>query len=110
MISDFAKLGYKIMGITQMKVEEVTEEQFKEMTDTTVRTFEKEMAHANITAVTGTDAKRNRAFITFYRNYLAHSEAMKLVKQIPFPEQETLSRSSSTWKVECNTEYSLCQR
>src|SRR4030066_1497567 len=39
MIPDFSKLGYKIMGITQMKVEEVNKEQFKEMVDTEVRPF-----------------------------------------------------------------------
>ena len=100
MIPDFSKLGYKIMGITQMKVEEVNKGQFEEMVDTEVRPFEKEMVFANLLAVVGADAGKNRAFVTLYKDYSAYAEAMKIVKQVSFSRGEDVE----SFLVDLNTE------
>jgi DNA-binding Lrp family transcriptional regulator len=89
MIPDFAKLGYKIMGITQMKVKDESEKNM-EAEFTAVKTMEKERAFANFMAVIGTDASKNRAFITFYKNYSAYSEGIRAAKKLPFYEGEEI--------------------
>jgi len=89
MIPDFAKLGYKIMGITQMKVKEDSEAKM-EGEFTAVKTMEKERAFANLMAVIGTDANKNRAFITFYKNYSAYSEGIRAARKLPFYEGEEI--------------------
>jgi len=88
MIPDFSKLGYNIMGITQMKAKEVNKEQFEEMIETEARQFEKEEVYANILAVIGANAGKNRAFVTLYKDYSAYSEAMKMVKEVSFSQGE----------------------
>ena len=89
MIPDFAKLGYKIMGITQMKVKEESEDS-TEAEFTAVRTMEKERVHANFMAVIGTAAHKNRTFVTFYKSYSAYSEGMRVAKRLPFYKGEEI--------------------
>ncbi|HVP26350.1 MAG TPA: winged helix-turn-helix transcriptional regulator [Candidatus Bathyarchaeia archaeon] len=86
MIPDFAKLGYELMGITLMNVDEDSPEHLAQAREKGARMFEKETVHANLMAVSGSEAYKNRAFITFYKTYADYAKAMDLVKQIPFSE------------------------
>jgi DNA-binding Lrp family transcriptional regulator len=88
MIPDFAKLGYTMMGITQMKVDETSQEHLTQAREKAAEMFEKETVHANIMAVAGIEGGKNRVFITFYKNYGDYSNAMKLVRLIPFSAAE----------------------
>jgi DNA-binding Lrp family transcriptional regulator len=88
MIPDFAKLGYTMMGITQMKVDETSQEYSAQAREKAAEIFEKETAYANIMAVAGTGGGKNRLFITFYKNYGEYSETMRFVRLIPFSAAE----------------------
>jgi hypothetical protein len=41
-------------------------------------------------AVSGIDHNKNRLFISFYENYSAFAEAMRLTRQLPFADVESM--------------------
>jgi DNA-binding Lrp family transcriptional regulator len=89
-IPDFSKLGYEIMGITSIAVhEQPQKEGFKEIRKMTAE-VEKSHPHASLMAVNGINHNKNRLFITFYENYSAYAEAMKLTKQLPFADVDSI--------------------
>lgn len=90
MIPDFSKLGYKIMGITSIYVHErPSEGGFKEIARMTSE-VEKGHPHASLVAVSGISHSKNRLFITFYEDYSAYVEAMRLTKQLPFADVDSI--------------------
>jgi DNA-binding Lrp family transcriptional regulator len=89
-IPDFRKLGYKIMGATFIELREPLDKQkLKEIERMTVQ-IEKNKPHASLMAVSGLDRDKNRLFITFYENYSAYVEAMKLTKNLPFANVDSM--------------------
>lgn len=90
MIPDFRKLGYEIMGITSIAVrEQPSKEGFKEIGKLTAE-VEKSHPYASLMAVNGINQNKDRLFITFYENYSAYTEAMKLTKQLPFIDVDSI--------------------
>jgi DNA-binding Lrp family transcriptional regulator len=88
-IPDFHKLGYEIMGITSIAVrDQPSKEGFKEIRG--ARELEESHPHASLIAVSGIDHNRNRLFITFYENYSAYAEAMRLTRQLPFADVDSV--------------------
>lgn len=89
-IPDFSKLGYEIMGITSIALrEQPQKEGFKEIRKMTAE-VEKSHPHASLMAVNGIGPKKNTLFITFYENYSAYSEALKLTRQLPFANVDSI--------------------
>lgn len=86
MIPDFAKLGYRLMGLTFIKEEKpLSKEEFSVVRKKTAE-LEKKKPHACLMAVSGNGLGKDRFFITFYENYSAYVNAMELVKQVPLIE------------------------
>jgi DNA-binding Lrp family transcriptional regulator len=84
MIPDFSKLGYEIMGITSLEVEEKPPQVgFKEIRKATLEA-EKNKPHAGLMIVNGIGNNKNRLFIDFYENYSAYSEVISMLKGLPF--------------------------
>jgi len=82
-IPDFRALGYNIMGITSLEVSQpVTEEKFKEIRKVTLEISEKD-PHPALMAVNGLSQKKNRVFISFYKDYADYMDTMKTAKQMP---------------------------
>ncbi len=90
MIPDFIKLGYTLMGITQIGVDQTDQEYYTQAREAAARDYEEEMTHGNILVVSGTGDSTNRAFVTYYKNYSDYVEAMKLVKGISFSRADTV--------------------
>jgi DNA-binding Lrp family transcriptional regulator len=83
-IPDFSKLGYEIMGITSIAVrDQPYKEGFKEIRKLAAE-VEKKHPHASLMAVSGINRNKNRLFITFYEDYSAYVEALRLTRQLPF--------------------------
>jgi len=90
MIPDFHKLGYEIMGITSIAVhDQPYKDGFKEIRRMTAE-VEKSHPHASLMAVSGANHNKNRLFVTLYENYSAYTEAMKLTKQLPFTDVDSI--------------------
>ena len=83
-IPDFRALGFNIMGITSLEVSQpVTEEKFKEIRKVTLEISEKD-PHPALMAVNGLSQKKNRVFISFYKDYADYMDTMKTAKQMPY--------------------------
>jgi DNA-binding Lrp family transcriptional regulator len=89
MIPDFSKLGYEIMGITSLKVEEKPQVGFKEIRKATFEA-EKSNHHAGLMIVNGIGNNKNRLFIDFYEDYSAYVEVIKAVKGFPFIDVDSI--------------------
>lgn len=90
MIPDFAKLGYKLMGISFIKHEDVVGESItSEIRKQTIE-VEKNNPYASFMAVDGEGLKKERMFISLYRTYSDFNRAMGLAKQLPFVNVESL--------------------
>jgi len=90
MIPDFQKLGYTLMGATLIGITETPEiKAFEEIRKRTQEVEEKN-PHALLMAVNGQNRNKNRLFITFYKDYSAYSEAMRLAKSLPYVSLDTL--------------------
>ena len=100
MIPDFAKLGYTLLGITQIGVDQTDREYYTQAREVAARDYEEEKIHANILVVSGTGDNTNRAFVTFYKNYSDYAEAVKLVKGIAFSKADAVK----TFLVDLKTE------
>ena len=90
MIPDFAKLGYKLMGISFIKLEDafnqtITSEIRKETTE-----IEKNNPYAAFMGVDGEGLKKDRMFISLYKTYSDFNRAMGLAKRLPFVNIESL--------------------
>ena len=83
MIPDFAKLGYKLMGVSFIKLEEPQSALISSELEKAVIEVEKNNPHASLMAVDGVGLQKDRMFITFYEDYSAYSSAMRLTKQLP---------------------------
>jgi DNA-binding Lrp family transcriptional regulator len=90
MIPDFAKLGYELMGVTLIGVSDQVDASEFEAIKTETGKLEREHPHASLMAVSGFDRNKNRLFITFYKDYSAYSEAMKLTRELPFVNVENM--------------------
>jgi DNA-binding Lrp family transcriptional regulator len=89
-IPDFSKLGYEIMGVTSIAVrEQPQKEGFNEIKKMTAQ-VEKSHPHASLMAANGISRNKNRLFITFYENYSAYVEAMRLTRQLPFADVDSI--------------------
>jgi DNA-binding Lrp family transcriptional regulator len=105
MIPDFRRLGYEIMGITSLAVQEgLTGERLQEVRKMSTE-LEKCNPHASLMAVNGMDHGKNRLFISFYEDYSDYLNAMKLTKQIPFTNVDSLE--SFLVNLEDETSYRL---
>jgi hypothetical protein len=51
---------------------------------------EKSRLHASLMAVNGIEHNRNRLFIAFYENYAAYADAMRLARQLPFADVDSI--------------------
>ena len=90
MIPDFAKLGYKLMGISFIKLEDATGESItSEIREKTIE-IEKKNPYASFMAVDGEGLKKERMFISLYRTYSDFYRAMGLAKQLPFINIDSL--------------------
>jgi DNA-binding Lrp family transcriptional regulator len=89
-IPDFHKLGYEILGITSINAADSSSVWGFEKIRKLTTELEKNNPHASLMAVNGVGNRKNRTFITFYRDYSAYNEAMKLTKQLPFADVDTL--------------------
>ncbi len=90
MIPDFRALGYTIMGATLLGLRELlTEERFNEIRKITTK-IEESNPHAALLAVNGMGSSKNRLFISFYENYSDYVEAIRLTRQIPFVNVESI--------------------
>lgn len=89
-IPDFQKLGYELMGITSIAVhEQLSKEGFEDIRRATAE-VEKSKPHASLMAVNGSDHDKNILFITFYQDYSAYANAMRLTKELPFANVDSL--------------------
>ena len=89
-IPDFSRLGYTIMGATLLGLSEpFTEERNNEVRQTVIK-IEEDKPHASLLAVNCLGDGKNRLFITFYENYGDYVEAMRLTRQIPLVNVETI--------------------
>ena len=90
MIPDFRALGYAIMGATLLEVRGAyTEDKLKEIRKITTK-IEESNPRAALLAVNGLGDGKNRLFITFYENYSDHIESMRLTRQIPQVDVESI--------------------
>lgn len=90
MIPDFRALGYTIMGATLLGLRELlTEERIKEIRKITTK-IEENNPHAALLAVNGVGSSENRLFISLYENYSDHVDAIRLTRQIPFVNVESI--------------------
>jgi DNA-binding Lrp family transcriptional regulator len=101
MIPDFGKLGYEIMGITSLKVEETPQVEFKDIRKATLEA-EKSNPHAGLMIVNGIGNNKNRLFIDFYENYSAYAEVIKTLKTLPFINVESMDSFLVDLKDETN--------
>jgi DNA-binding Lrp family transcriptional regulator len=105
MIPDFRRLGYEIMGITSLAVQEgLSREKLHEVRKTSTE-LDKSNPHAALMAVNGMNHGKNRLFISFYEDYSDYLNAMKLAKQIPFANVDSLE--SFLVNLEDETSYRL---
>jgi DNA-binding Lrp family transcriptional regulator len=90
MIPDFRRLGYTIMGATLLGLSEpLSEERIKEVRKMTTK-IEESNPHASLLAVNGLGDGKNRLFITFYENYGDYVDAIKVTRQIPLVNVESI--------------------
>ncbi len=90
MIPDFAKLGYKLMGISFIKFEDAISESItSEIRKETIE-VEKNNPYASFMAVDGEGLKKDRMFISLYRTYSDFNRAMGLAKRLPFVNIDSL--------------------
>jgi DNA-binding Lrp family transcriptional regulator len=83
-IPDFSQLGFTIMGATLLGApEEIIHEKFPEIRKATTE-IEQNAPHAALLAVNAVGGNKNRLFITFYEDYSNYADAMRLARQIPF--------------------------
>ena len=90
MIPDFLKLGYTIMGATLLGLNEpFTEERTQEVRKIVTK-IEEDNPYASLLAVNCLGDSKNRLFITFYENYGDYVEALKITRQIPLVNVESI--------------------
>jgi DNA-binding Lrp family transcriptional regulator len=90
-IPDFKKLGYTIMGATLLKVEEgLIKEKFQEIRSASTK-IEQEAQPASLLAVNAVGGKENRLFIAFYKDYSEYANAVRLARQIPFVNIDSMN-------------------
>jgi DNA-binding Lrp family transcriptional regulator len=90
MIPDFKRLGYQIMGVTFIKAPETYRKEEVATLRKTVTEVERTNPYASLMAVNGINGRRNRMFVTLYRDYARYSEAMKLTKSLPYVHAQDL--------------------
>jgi DNA-binding Lrp family transcriptional regulator len=102
MIPDFSKLGYQIMGITSLEVEEKPPQVgFKDIRTATLEA-EKSSPHAGLMIVNGIGNNKNRLFIDFYENYSTYSEVIKTLQGLRFINVESMDSFLVNLKDETN--------
>lgn len=101
MIPDFGKLGYEIMGITSLQVEEKPSLGFKEIRKATLEA-EKSNPHAGLTIVNGIGNNKNRLFIDFYEDYSAYTKVIDTLREFPFTNVESMDSFLVDLKDETN--------
>jgi hypothetical protein len=63
---------------------------------------EKSRLHASLIAVSEIEHNRNRLFIAFYENYAAYADAMRLARQLPFADVDSLETFVASLSDETN--------
>lgn len=101
-IPDFHKLGYEVMGITSIFVREHIYKEGPAKIRMLTTEVEKSNPHASLMAVSGSNHNKNRLFITFYEDYSAYLNAMRLTKQLPFADVESMESFLVNLKDETN--------
>jgi DNA-binding Lrp family transcriptional regulator len=90
MIPDFTRLGYTLMAATLLQVQEpLIQERFQEIRKVSTK-IDKIASYAGLLAVNSIGGNKNRLFITFYESYSDYVEGMKLARQIPFVNVESV--------------------
>jgi DNA-binding Lrp family transcriptional regulator len=84
MIPDFKRLGYEIMGVSFIKTGETLKKNEEVEMRKAVAELEKKQPHASLMAVNGSGIEKDRMFITFYKDYTAYADAMRLTKNLPY--------------------------
>jgi len=90
MIPDFAKLGYKLMGMSFMKLEDSASSSITPEIRKKTAEVERNNPYASLIAVDGEGLKKDRVFISLYRTYSDFHRAMDFAKQLPFINVESL--------------------
>jgi DNA-binding Lrp family transcriptional regulator len=90
MIPDFQKLGYAIMGATLLGLRENLDEPTLAEVRRKTAEVERSHPHASLIAVNGQDQTKNRLFITFYEDYSAYKEAMRIARSLPYVKVESM--------------------
>ena len=90
MIPDFAKLGYKLMGISFIKLEDAPSQSITSEIKKQTIEVEKNNPYASLMAVDGEGLKKERMFISLYRTYSDFHRAMDLAKRLPFVKIDSL--------------------
>ena len=90
MIPDFAQLGYSIMGATLLEIEVPRgQEEFQKVRKITTK-IEDVDPHSVVTAVSGMGMRKNRLFISFYKDYADYVKTSALSRQIPFVKVDSV--------------------
>ena len=83
MIPDFIQLGYKLMCVTFVKLEEELGEEDITNLRKSVTEVEHQNPFASLIAVKGLGMQKDRMFITLYKDYSDYVRAMELTRQLP---------------------------
>jgi len=90
MIPDFRQLGYQIMGVSFFKTGETDEKEDKAELRKAVVAVEQKNPYASLMAVYGEGLAKRTMFITFYKDYAAYADAMRVTRQLPHVNAESL--------------------
>ncbi len=90
MIPDFAKLGYKLMGMSFMKLEDSASSSITPEIRKKTAEVERNNPYASFMAVNGEGLKKDRMFISLYKTYSDYTKAMSMTKQLPFVDIDSL--------------------
>jgi DNA-binding Lrp family transcriptional regulator len=82
-VPDFSRLGYQIMGITFIRLEETPSVEKEKALRKAVVELEERNPYASLMAVNGEGMQRDRMFITFYRDYADFVRSMRVTKRLP---------------------------
>lgn len=101
-IPDFRMLGYNILGTSRLQVSEESKEGLQQVRKSSLQ-MEKDNPNAFLLAVNGMAGKTNRLFMVLYKTYSDYVEVIRLIKNAPFVEVESVD----TFLADLNDETNL---
>ncbi len=90
MIPDFNRLGYQIMGVTFLRLEEASKKEAEMELRKAAIEAEQQNPFASLLAVNGLGMQKDRMFITLYKGYDDYVRTMQLTKQLPGVNVESM--------------------